>query len=145
MPARKMRVELFDNEGNKYTIAFEGQITRDKAIRLLDLVELLGGMPGETSTNQPINSIDQNNFSRFEKVKMIIQQRFPLIWFSSKEIQSTYEQELKEPISLSTVSTYLARMTKRGILLRSGNSNNLKYKIATLKIQPIIESGIKYQ
>ncbi|KON34435.1 MAG: hypothetical protein AC479_00900 [miscellaneous Crenarchaeota group-6 archaeon AD8-1] len=145
MPARKMRVELFDNEGNKYTIAFEGQITRDKAIRLLDLVELLGGMPGETSTNQPINSIDQNNFSRFEKVKIIIQQRFPLIWFSSKEIQSTYEQELKEPISLSTVSTYLARMTKRGILLRSGNSNNLKYKIALLKTQPIIESGIKYQ
>ena len=145
MPARKMRVELFDNEGNKYTIAFEGQITRDKAIRLLDLVELLGGMPGETSTNQPINAIHQNNFSRFEKVKIIIQQRFPLIWFSSKEIQSTYEQELKEPISLSTVSTYLARMTKRGILLRSGNSNNLKYKIATLKIQPIIESGFKYQ
>ena len=38
MPARKMRVELFDNEGNRYTIAFEGQITREKAIRLLDLV-----------------------------------------------------------------------------------------------------------
>ena len=139
MPARKMRVELFDNEGNKYTIAFEGQITRDKAIRLLDLVELLGGIPGETS-NQPIHAIHQNNFSRFEKVKIIIQQRFPLIWFSSKEIQSTYEQELKEPISLSTVSTYLARMTKRGILLRSGNSNNLKYKISTLRLQPVIES-----
>ena len=47
MPARKMRVELFDSEGNRYTIAFEGQVTRDKALRLLDLVELLGGMPGE--------------------------------------------------------------------------------------------------
>ena len=37
MPARKMRVELFDNEGNRYTIAFEGQVTRDKsgtAVRL---------------------------------------------------------------------------------------------------------------
>ena len=47
MPARKMRVELFDNEGNRYTVAFEGQITRDKALRLLDLVELLGGTSGE--------------------------------------------------------------------------------------------------
>ena len=75
MPARKMRVELFDNEGNKYTIAFEGQITRDKAIRLLDLVELLGGMPGETSTNQPSNIIAKNNLSRFEKVKLIIKKR----------------------------------------------------------------------
>ena len=50
MPARKMRVELFDSDGNRYTIAFEGQVTRDKALRLLDLVELLGGAPGEGPT-----------------------------------------------------------------------------------------------
>ena len=37
MPARKMRVELFDSEGNRYSISFEGQVTRDKAVRLLDL------------------------------------------------------------------------------------------------------------
>jgi hypothetical protein len=144
MPARKMRVELFDNEGNKYTIAFEGQITRDKAIRLLDLVELLGGMPGEISNNQPVSMVAINNLSRFEKVRIIIQKRFPLIWFSSKEIQSIYEQELKEPIGLSTVSTYLARMTKRGLLLRTGQSNKLKYKIASFNSQSIIKSGIKY-
>ena len=68
--------------------------------------------------------------SRFEKVRLVIQKNFPLIWFSSKDIQSVYEQELKEPISLSTVSTYLARMTKRGLLLRAGESSNLKYKVA---------------
>ena len=45
MPARKMRVELFDNEGNRYTITFEGQITRDKAVRLLDLL-VIGGYAG---------------------------------------------------------------------------------------------------
>ena len=50
MPARKIRVELFDSDGNRYTIAFEGQVTRDKALRLLDLVELLGGAPGEGPT-----------------------------------------------------------------------------------------------
>lgn len=139
-----MRVELFDNEGNKYTIAFEGQITRDKAIRLLDLVELLGGMPGETSTYQNTNIIAKNNLSRFEKVKLIIQKRFPLIWFSSKEIQQIYEQELKEPISLSTISTYLARMTQRGLLLRTGQSNKLKYKIISDGTQQFIKSKLKY-
>lgn len=144
MPARKMRIELFDNEGNRYKISFEGQITRDKALRLLDLVELLGGMPSETTNNQPANSIAIKNLSRFEKVRLIIQKRFPLIWFSSKEIQSVYEQELKEPVTLSTVSTYLARMTNRGILLRSGQSNNIKYKIASLTSQSVIKPGIKY-
>jgi hypothetical protein len=130
MPARKMRVELFDNEGNRYTIAFEGQITRDKALRLLDLVELLGGMPGEGATSGAGGALTSSNLSRFEKVRLVIQKSFPLVWFSSKDIQSVYEQELKEPINLSTVSTYLARMTNRGLLLRAGESNNLKYKVA---------------
>ena len=130
MPARKMRVELFDNEGNRYTIAFEGQVTRDKALRLLDLVELLGGMPGEGATSGAGNVLANSNLSRFEKVRLVLQKSFPLIWFSSKDVQAVYEQELKEPISLSTVSTYLARMTKRGLLLRAGESNNLKYKVA---------------
>ena len=144
MPARKMRVELFDNEGNRYTIAFEGQITRDKAIRLLDLVELLGGMPGENNNSQSSNLATRNNLTRFDKVKLIIKKRFPLIWFSSKEIQSIYEQELKEPISLSTVSTYLSRMTNRGILIRSGQSNSLKYKIVSITSANLLKPKIKY-
>jgi len=129
MPARKMRVELFDSEGNRYTIAFEGQVTRDKALRLLDLVELLGGMPGEEATSGPGTVLAGSKLSRFEKVRLVIQKSFPLVWFSSRDVQSMYEQELKEPVSLSTVSTYLGRMTNRGLLLRAGEGNTLKYKI----------------
>lgn len=130
-----MRVELFDNEGNRYTIAFEGQVTREKALRLLDLVELLGGIPEEGAPSITASGLLGNNLSRFEKVRLIIRKNFPLIWFSSKDVQAMYEQELKEPISLSTTSTYLARMTDRGFLLRAGQGNNLKYKI-TPKISP---------
>jgi len=129
VPARKMRVELFDNEGNRYTIAFEGQVTRDKALRLLDLVELLGGMPSEGANSGAGNVLTGNSLSRFEKVRLVVQKNFPLVWFSSKDVQAVYEQELKEPVSLSTVSTYLARMTKRGLLSRAGETSNLKYKV----------------
>jgi hypothetical protein len=132
MPARKIRVELFDSDGNRYTIAFEGQVTRDKALRLLDLVELLGGAPSESPTVGAGATLPNRMLSRFEKVQLVIQKSFPLIWFSSKDIQSVYEQELKEPVSLSTVSTYLSRMTSKGILLRTGGPNNLKYKTANI-------------
>ena len=141
MPARKMRIELFDSEGNRYTIAFEGQVTRDKALRLLDLVELLGGMPGEQPSS--IGSGAGKGLSRFEKVRLIIQKSFPLVWFSSKDVQNVYEAELKEPVALSTVSTYLARMTNRGLLLRTGESNNLKYKVAPNIAQATIRQKIK--
>jgi hypothetical protein len=143
MPARKMRVELFDSEGNRYTIAFEGQITRDKALRLLDLVELLGGMPGEGVNPGAGSTLTGSTPSRFEKVHSVIQKSFPLIWFSSRDVQSVYEQELKEPVSLSTVSTYLARMANKGLLLRVRESNSLKYKVAPNIPRATINQQIK--
>ncbi len=143
MPARKIRVELFDSDGNRYTIAFEGQVTRDKALRLLDLVELLGGVPGEGPAVNAGAALPNRVLSRFEKVQLVIQKNFPLIWFSSKDIQAVYEQELKEPVSLSTVSTYLSRMANKGLLLRTGGPNNIKYKTAPSLPQAAIKQRIK--
>lgn len=129
MPARKMRVELFDNEGNRYTIVFEGQVTRDKALRLLDLVELLGGIPTSEDNPNAVNA-GNRNIPKCEKVLICVQKNFPIVWFSSRDVQSAYEQEFKEPISLSTVATYLARMANKGYLLKAGASNKLKYRLA---------------
>jgi hypothetical protein len=139
MPTRKMRVELSDNDGNRYTVAFEGQMTRDKVLRILDLVDLLGGIPNDA---QGVNNVDQvhpNPLSRFEKVYTVVQKNFPLIWFTSKDIQTIYEHELKEPISLSTTSTYLTRMTKKSLLIRTGTGNSVKYKIAPNSLQTVIK------
>ncbi len=143
MPARKIRVELFDSDGNRYTIAFEGQVTRDKALRLLDLVELLGGAPAEGSNNGTRPALPVRKLSRFEKVQIVIQKNFPLVWFSSKDIQSVYEQELNEPVSLSTVSTYLSRLSSKGMLLRTGGQNNLKYKSSTNMPEATLKQIIK--
>jgi len=143
MPARRIRVELLDTEGNRYTVSFEGQITRDKAVRLLDLVELLGGAPASGNFGSNANNvmIADSTLSKCEKVRTLAKKQFPLVWFTSHEIQTAYEQEYKQPISLSTVATYLARFTNKGILLKAGASNSLKYKMtpnlstATLKQQ----------
>jgi hypothetical protein len=143
LPAKKMRVELFDSEGNRYTVAFEGQITREKAMRLLDLVELLGGMPNENPVRGIDNSQNLVYSSRLEKVRSVIQRSFPLVWFSSHDVQSVYEQEMKEPISLSTVSTYLSRLTAKGLLVRTGLSSNLRYKTVSKIAQAAIRSQIK--
>ena len=106
------------------TLTFEGRVTREKALRLLDLIELLGGMP-EVS---PEWGIAASESTKFEKVRLIVRKRFPIAWFSSKDVQSMYEQEFKEPIRLSTVSTYLSRMADRGLLKKGGMSNRRHYK-----------------
>jgi len=127
MPARKMKVDVFDTGGNRYSITFEGQVTRDKALRLLEIVELLGGMPG----GNPAESKPVSELAKQDKVRFLVEKNFPLVWFSSKEVQTLYERELKEPISLSTVSTYLSRMAERGSLSKTQMANKKRYRITT--------------
>ena len=123
MPAKRVRVDVFDGSGNRYTVTFEGQVTREKAVRLLDIVELLGGMPDMD------RAFERSDTSKFDRVQLVIEKHFPMVWFSSRDVQSVFESELKEPISLSTVSTYLARMVDRGLLAKSGTSNRWRYRI----------------
>ncbi|MCW4015985.1 MAG: hypothetical protein NWF06_06420 [Candidatus Bathyarchaeota archaeon] len=126
MPTKKMRVEIFNN-GDRYTITFEGQVTRDKALRLLDLVELLGGMPAVN----PETSCSTSEMLKIEKVRLAAEKSFPVGWFSSKELQVEYEKQFNEPISLSTASTYLSRLTDRGFFIKKGASNQRRYRIMT--------------
>lgn len=134
MPAKKMRVEVFDGGGNKYTVTFNGEVTRDKALRLLDIVELLGGMPsinpGET---KPISELP-----KLEKMRIIVEKHFPIVWFSAKDVQGVYEHELKEPVALSVVSTYLTRMAGRGMLIKTGLSNGKRYRLIAYKTEPAL-------
>ena len=88
MPAKKMRVEVFDGGGNRYTITFEGQVTREKALHLLDIVELLGGMPGVSPSGSPTIS----ELSKQGKVRMFVERNFPIVWFSSRDVQNLYEK-----------------------------------------------------
>jgi len=126
MPTKKMRVEVFNN-GDRYTVTFEGQITRDKALRLLDLVELLGG----TTTTNSSSENSTTEISKIEKVRLVAEKNFPVGWFSSKDLQNAYETQFNEPISLSTASTYLSRLTDRGYFLKKGSSNQMRYRIMT--------------
>ena len=123
MPVKKMRIEIFDAEGNRYTISFEGKVTKQKALRLLDIMELLGGVHENMEAEQQIFS------SKFSKIKFVIEKNFPYSWFSSKELLLVYEQEFNKPISLSTVSTYLARLTDRGFLMKTGAVHDRKYRM----------------
>jgi hypothetical protein len=125
MPAKKIRIEIFNN-GDRYTITFEGQVTRDKALRLLDLVELLGGMP----TVNP-EKISTSEVSKIEKVRLTAEKNFPVSWFSSKELQAAYEKQFNEPIRLSTISTYLSRLANRGFFSKKAASNKIRYRIVT--------------
>jgi len=125
MPARKLRVEVFDDEGNRYIVIVEGEVTRKKAQCVLDIVELLGSVQKGTERMSPSKS------TKFSKTKLLINDRFAFSWFSSRDIVETYGKTFGDVIALSTASTYLARMTRRGFLMTEGPQNNRKYRMFT--------------
>lgn len=49
MRAQRLRLEWHDDEGNRYMIAMEGFVNRKIALKILDLIELLGGIYTEES------------------------------------------------------------------------------------------------
>ena len=129
-----MRVEVFDELGDRYTITLDGRITRKNALRILDIVELLGGMPGVGPESQ------SQELSKIEKVRVIVERHLPLVWFTPKDFQALYEKEVNESIGLSTASTYLSRLSERGLLLKAMNTNRVHYKLISKGIGEIIKN-----
>lgn len=130
-----MRVEVYDESGNRYAISLEGRVTRKNALRILDMVELLGGMPGVDSEAEP-----EQDLSKVDKVRYVVEKHFPLVWFSAKDVQSMYEKETDEPVRMSTVSTYLSRLSRRGLLSKTRNSHRVLYRLMPTDIKKLVES-----
>ncbi|HML02513.1 MAG TPA: hypothetical protein VK487_03970 [Candidatus Bathyarchaeia archaeon] len=124
VPARKLRVEIFDSEGNRYTVSCEGHVSRQKILHVLDLAELLGG----TNVNDGEWEHTSYDCTKFDLFRSLLGRIFPNDWFSSKEAQLACERELNLSFGLSTVSTYLARLVDRGFLMRKGSSSDRKYR-----------------
>lgn len=123
MRPRRLKVEFYDSEGVRHTIAIDGPVTKEKVERVLDLVELMGG----TSRASPTAlGLSQRKFDRL--TSMIISQLKDRT-FSSSEAKRTFESSFREKIPLSTVSTYLARLSDRGVLDREMGSDGLVYKV----------------
>lgn len=124
---KRVKVEFQDDTGTKYSLAVEGRISREKVLKIIDLMELV---EGDHSLQPPL--IDKS--SVFGKVMGIIDSSYQGKDFSTADIARDYEEEQLESISLSTVSTYLSRLTERGTLQRQKFGNSWVYRRVHLAI-----------
>jgi hypothetical protein len=124
MPFKSIKIELHDEEGDKIAVSFKGGLTKEKVFQLLDFIELLN----DESTSK-YNQRTLLDLSKFKKLQFLLSKRFPLGWFTTQEVFQVYEDTYDEPIDLSTVSTYLARLAEQGVLSRSGSRVKHQYKI----------------
>jgi hypothetical protein len=125
LPPRKVKFEVLDQEGNRFSIAFEGRVTRDKVLQVIDLIELLGGVTAPGSNTER----NYDELSKIARTQELIKQQFPAGWFSSKDVQDAYADAFNQPIGLSTVATYLTRLSEKGVLIRGGSIAERRYRL----------------
>jgi len=128
VPAKKFKIEFFDDHGIKHSLSLEGNVPKEKISQILDYVDLMGG-------TQPIsNNIDlSKKDSKFEKIKKVIISQYSDKIFTSKNIHSSFGELLGEEIPLSTISTYLSRLVDKGFLNRGGSSGEWHYALSPKK------------
>ena len=112
-----------DADGARYDIKLEGNVTREKVLKIFEMMDLMN----IEEENEPTN-ID----SVGSKIWHIIDKFFPMGKFTSTNILEKYEDEFNEPVKLSVISTYLSRFSTKGKVERTRTGREWTYQ--TIKI-----------
>lgn len=129
---KRIKIELEDDEGTKYTLALEGAVSRDKLMKAMDMLEVMD-LPLEHSPRPP----DQGTF--FGKVQTLLETSFAAGDFSSSDVAREFEDKYGQPVKLSTISTYLARLADRQHIKRERFGNSWVYRRVYLKPAQVAE------
>jgi hypothetical protein len=120
MARKKIRIDLEDTEGAKYNFSLEGNVTREKMLKIFELMDLIN-IEENQGGSHVLDSVGA-------KIWNIIDKHFPLGKFTSSTILEKYEDEYAEPIKLSIISTYLARFASRGRVVRTKQGREWAYQ-----------------
>lgn len=129
---KRIKIELEDEEGTKYTLALDGNVSRDKLMKAVDMLEVMD-VPFEHSYRTP----DEGTF--FGKVMTILETTFAAGDFSSSDVAREFEEKYSQPVKLSTISTYLARLAERQYVRRERFGNSWVYRRVYLRQNQLAE------
>ena len=125
MTKKRIRIDVEDSDGATYDIKVEGNVTREKVLKIFEMLELMNiESEPENVTSNTVGS----------KIWHIVEKYYPVGGFTSTGIREKYEDEYNEPIKLSIISTYLSRFTVKGKTNRIKSGREWTYQI----LRPII-------
>ena len=129
---KRIKIEVEDEEGTRYTLALEGKVSRDKLMKAVDMLEIMD-IPMDHSYRAP----DQGTF--LGKMMTLLETEFAAGDFSSSDVARGLEEKYNQPVKLSTVSTYLARLTDKQYIKRERFGNSWVYRRVYLRTNQLAE------
>ena len=119
MTSKRIRIDVQDKDGAKFDFKIEGNVTREKVLKIFELMDLM-------NIEEPVDATKTNTVGG--KIWHIVDKYYPAGRFLSTEILERYEDEFNEPIKLSVISTYLARFTTKNKMERAKNGREWTYQ-----------------
>ena len=119
MTKKQVRIDVEDKDGVKTKISIEGNVTRDKVLKIFELMEM-------------VNIEEHDNSPKIDtvggKIWYLVDKYYPTGRFTSSEILERYEDEYNEPIKLSVISTYLSRFNTKNKVQRAKRGREWAYQ-----------------
>ena len=119
MAKKRIRIDMEDADGARYDIKLEGNVTRDKVLKIFEMMDLMNIEEEE----QPVKMDSIGS-----KIWHIVDKFFPMGKFTSTNILEKYEDEFNEPVKLSVISTYLSRFASKGRVERARTGREWTYQ-----------------
>ena len=123
MAKKRIRIDMEDADGARYDIKLEGNVTREKVLKIFEMMDLMNIEEEQETTN--MDSIGS-------KIWHIVDKFFPMGKFTSTNILEKYEDEYNEPVKLSIISTYLSRFSTKGKIDRTRTGREWTYQAIKL-------------
>ena len=149
---KRIKIELEDAEGGKYNLSLEGNLSKDKIQKVLQLVESLNISKDDLDNNIQIPMEQNNSLQKFDlglnpsnnsigsKIWALIENNFAFSSFTSSNVAESYEESYGEQLQLSLISTYLSRYSEKQKLVRSKRGKEWIYKL--IRVQKDIISSV---
>ena len=119
MTKKRIRIDMEDSDGARYDIKIEGNVTREKVLKIFEMMDLMNIEEEREPTN--MDSVGS-------KIWHIVDKFFPMGKFTSTTILEKYEDEFNEPVKLSVISTYLSRFSSKGRIDRVRTGREWTYQ-----------------
>ena len=123
MAKKRIRIDMEDSDGARYDIKLEGNVTRDKVLKIFEMMDLMN-----IEEEQGITNMDSTG----SKIWHIVDKFYPMGKFTSTSILEKYEDEFNEPVKLSIISTYLSRFSTKGRINRTRTGREWTYTAAKI-------------
>jgi hypothetical protein len=134
---KRFKIELEDAEGSKYNLSLEGNISKEKIMKIVEFMDLINIESNGNNENEASRSNMATPASVGDKIWTLVEGKFPYGGFTSTDILELYEDQYNEPIKLSIISTYLSRYAERGRLIRTRQGKEWIYKMTRQQqVQP---------